>query len=869
MSAQACLAALCSTPDGLGSAEARERRQRVGANALPEARRPGPALLFLRQFASPLIYLLLAAALVSIAIGARLDAGFILAVLTLNALIGAVQEGRADSSARALRALVPRTARVRRDNLVQDIASIDLVPGDIVELESGVRVTADMRLIASTGLSTDESTLTGESLPVCKDADARIPAEMVLAERSTMVHAGCVISQGRGIGIVVATGVDTALGRIGRTLDIAARTGAPPPLVQRLTVLTRQIAVVTIGLIALLALLLWIEGEPTRDIFLLAVALAVSAIPEGLPVAVTVALAAAAQRMARRNAIVRALPAVEGLGACTLIASDKTGTLTINRLSVERVIAADGGLFAPANWLVPTRPPALDAIAFAVAMCNEAQYSRAGCPTGDAVDVALLDFARAAGIDVEKAHARQRDATIPYEPALRYAATAVEGRDLFVKGAAETVLPMCRDPSHEAVARAEALARDGYRVLAIARGPVGNADGDGIADLRLLGFVALVDPLRPEVPAAIARCAAAGIEVRMVTGDHPETARAIAQQLGLRCAPHEVLTGAELTRLEAEPERRFERIASAQVFARIEPAQKLVIVQALRSAGAIVAVTGDGVNDAPALKAADIGIAMGLAGTDVARDAADMILADDNFATIVAGVEEGRITFANIHKIVMFVLATGLAEIGMFLGALLVGLPMPLTPVQLLWLNVVTNGVQDVALGFGGGEGDELARPPRGRLAPLVDRDALILMIPAAVMMAGFALSLMTDVLATGASLDQARNVVLLLTVLFQNAYALCIRHVRHPLWHWSATENRWLFLGIAGALVLHIGAMNLGPTQEILGIAPISAKTLGQCLLGALTIVAAVEASKWGYRWLGRSRRHAQHGPLRIGNIT
>jgi calcium-translocating P-type ATPase len=566
-------------------------------------------------------------------------------------------------------------------------------------------------------------------------------------------------------------------------------------------------------------------------------------------VAVTVALAAATRRMAGRNVIVRALPAVEGLGACTLIASDKTGTLTVNRLSVERIVADDGRVFSRKDW--GSGGDALAEIGFAVAVCNEAQLSSTGDPTGDAVDVALLSFARDVGQDLVAARAIPRCETIPYEPELRFAAAEIEAgseQSVYVKGALETVLPMCGAVPDEAVERAQDLARQGYRVLAVATGAGGSARDirAELEGLRLLGFMGLADPLRPEVPDAIARCTRAGIGVRMITGDHPDTARTIALQLGIDCAPQQVVTGSELTRLEVDPEAHLDRILAARVFARTEPAQKLAIVQALRRSGEIVAVTGDGVNDAPALRAADIGIAMGLAGTDVARDSSDLILADDNFATIVAGIEEGRVTFANVRKIVMFVLATGLAEIGMFMGALATGLPMPLTPVQLLWLNIVTNGVQDVMLGFCRGEGDELERHPRGRLIPLIDRESLILMLPAAMMMTALALWLMNGALSENRDIDTARNVVLLLAVFFQNAYVLSVRHLRRPVWYWSATENRWLFLGVGAALLLHVGAMYFPPAQLVLGVAPVDAETLRLCLIGAITIVIVTEASKW-----------------------
>lgn len=866
LSPEACLALQSSTQEGLTESEAADRLKRFGPNRLPEARPTGPLLLFLRQFTSPLIYLLLTASAISMYLGRTLDAAFIMGVLILNALIGAFQEQRADTSARALRALIPDLARIRRGSILREISSAQIVPGDIAELESGMRVTADMRLISSQNFTVDESTLTGESLPVAKDAAAPISVAMPVADRITMAHAGSTVSGGRALGLVIATGLGTELGRIGQTLEIAGKRGAIPPLVRRMARLSRQIAIAAIASILLLSLLLAAEGRALDEIFLLAVALAVSAIPEGLPVAVTVALAVASRRMAERRVIVRTLPAVEGLGACTLIASDKTGTLTVNRLTVERIIDASGAELARSDWVAGVPTDGQVALALAAGICNEAKLAADGQKmTGDSVDVALLAFARETGLDIRQIIALSRTASIPYEPALRFAAVAVEGADgprLYVKGAPETVLPMCSDIDPRVSARAETLAAEGYRVLAIAEGHGGDGPIEPrLNGLRLLGVAGLADPLRPEVPDAIARCREAGIGVRMITGDHPVTARSIAAQLGMACEESEVVTGEELAGLEREPTVLAERIARGRVFARIEPAQKLRIVELLEAAGETVAVTGDGVNDAPALKAAAIGVAMGRNGTDVAREASDLIIADDNFASIVAGIEEARITFSNIRKIVMFVLATGMAEIGMFLGAIAFGLPMPLTAVQLLWLNIVTNGVQDVMLGFGRGEGDELKQPPRRQLAQLIDREALVLMLFPALVMTVFALWLLQSQLATGTSIEEARNGVLLMTVLFQNAFVLAIRHLRHSAWRWRAPENHWLFLGVGAALLLHAGMMYLPAGRRLLGIAPASPVTLLLCLIGAALVFAATEGSK---AWIGRARRGLPRKPPR-----
>ena len=861
MSSGETLVALGSGPDGLTQDEAARRLAEYGPNRLPEGPVASPLRIFLRQFASPLIYILLFAGGMALLLGDRGDALFIFGVLLLNAAIGAFQEIKADASARALRSLVPQHASVRRDGMTAEIEAEEVVVGDIVELDSGMRVTADLRLAETHGLQIDEAPLTGESLPVTKNAGAQLPPETLLADRINIAHAGTTVIQGRALGVVVATGGATAIGAIGRSLEEAARTAAETPLIRRMAHLARQIAIGTLVLICVLAVLLAWQGEGWRDIAMLAIALAVSAIPEGLPIAVTVALSAAASRMAQRNVIVRALPAVEGLGSCTLIASDKTGTLTMNRLSVERA-SLDGGVqYERAEWRAEQDAEDLVRLAEAAALCNEARATGSGELIGDTVDVALLEFAREAGLDIGPALAEPRLAQIPYEPVRRFAAVEVAGdaeaSRIIVKGAPETILAMC-DSAGEATQIARGLAGEGFRVIALAEGE-GGTPGSSLADrlhgLRPIGFVGLSDPLREGVVEAAEKCASAGISVRLITGDHPATAIAIARKIGIAQAESEVVTGAELAACKDDADAFRRRVLAARVFARIEPTQKLDVVRALEAAGEIVAMTGDGVNDGPALQAADIGIAMGRGGTDVARQAADLVLADDNFASIVAGIEEGRVTFQNVRKIVIFLLATGIAEIGMFLLALAAGLPMPLTPVQLLWLNLVTNGVQDVTLGFGKGEGDELARPPRRKLSALVDGEALILLLPGAVLMTALAVWLMDEQLSRGASVEEARNAVLLMVVLFQNVYLLGIRNLRRPAWRWGRAENGWLFVGLLAALSLHLLAMNLAPLQALLGTEAVSMEVLGLCLAGGMAVLLVTEAAKW---WVVARERSA-----------
>jgi Ca2+-transporting ATPase len=641
-----------------------------------------------------------------------------------------------------------------------------------------------------------------------------------------------------------------------------------------------------------------LRGASLVEMFMLAVALAVAAIPEGLPVALTVALAIGMRRMAKKGVIVRELVAVEALGSCTHIASDKTGTLTVNELTITRVAPASGGDYAvtgsglsPDGALVPPKggaDPGADErvrrLVRAGALCNEGFYGHkdgAWTAHGDTVDVALLVLAKKAGlVRAEEDAARPLVARIPYESERRHAATlhddpASGDRLVCVKGAAERVLPMCSRlagpdgdaPLDAAAARAvharvEALAARGYRVLALADGrrPAGEdapfTESD-LSGLTFLGLVGLTDPLRDGVAEAVADCRRAGVDVSIITGDHPVTALAVARELGLEVDLSHVVTGPALAEAEAEgPETFAARVAAGRVFARVEPGQKLAIVQALSAAGHFVAVTGDGVNDAPALKAAHVGVAMGKMGTDVAREAADLLITDDNFATIVAGVEEGRVAYGNVRKVVQLLIATGAAEIVLFSLALGFGLPLPLTAVQLLWLNLVTNGIQDVALAFEPAEGNELRRPPRPPKEPVFNRLMLSRVALASAVMGGLAFALYRQLLGQGVEVEAARNLVLLLMVLFENVMVFnCRAEVRSAFRH-SPFRNPFLLFGTVAAQGLHIGALYTPLMQSVLGVRPVGLGPWTALLGLALTLLVGVEAQKWLLRRrLRRSR--------------
>ena len=873
-----------TSPEGLTPAQAAERLREFGRNLLPGKAPPTAPAIFLRQFLSPLIYILLAAAVVSAWLGDARDAGFILAVVLLNAGLGAFQEWKAERSAASLQQLLRVTARVRRGGELAEVNAEELAPGDLVYLESGARVPADLRLTATNRLAVDEALLTGESLPVEK-RPAPLAAELPLADRRNMAYAGSTVAAGRGAGWVVATGARTEVGKIVR--DVSGAPSAKPPLVLRMERFSRQISWLVLAAAGVLGVVAFAHGMPLLEVFFLAVALAVSAIPEGLPVAMTVALSIATNRMARRQVIVRKLTAVEGLGSCTCIASDKTGTLTRNQQTVTAIWLADGQLWTPDAPLAAAARPLLRRLVRTSVLCNEASaHANPASPggeapanwrfTGDAVDVAFWHLGLNFGVAPD---ALAREATtlaeFPYESERAFAARYVRdgGRSyVVVKGAPEVVLPRCQsmrgaagpEPLDSAAidAALAALTGDGHRVIAIAEAAVEWEDAapdaatpaltaEDLPPLQLLGFAGLLDPPRPEVKAAVSKCRQAGVEVVMVTGDHPRTALAIARELGIARAGEMPVTGPQLAAIGSPEVPQFlDTVREARVFARVSPAQKLDIVDALGRLGHFVAVTGDGANDAPALRRANIGVAMG-SGADVAKDTAAIIVADDNFASIEAGIEEGRFAYDNVRKVIYLLIATGAAEVLLFALALLTGLPLPLTPVQLLWLNLVTNGIQDGALAFEGGEAGPIRRPPRPPTEGIFNR----LMIEETVA-AGATIGLVAYAslyFLSGLGIMQARNHVLLLMVLLENFHVFNCRSEYVSAFRVPLRRNWFLVAGVVAAQGIHLFAMHFPPFERLLQVAPISLGHWALTLLAAASILAAMEI----FKWLRQPRRH------------
>lgn len=883
--ADGVLAALNSTRHGLGAAEAGRRLVAVGANVLPETPPPSVYSVFVRQFASPFIYVLLLAAALALLLKEWADAGFIGVVVVLNAAIGTLQEARAERSAHALRQMMTTTARVVRDGDLTEIDAAGLVPGDIVVLASGDKVPADLRLLDCQDLQIDESLLTGESLPVVKDARAVLPADAALAERTNMAFAGALVNRGRGEGVVVATGLSVQIGVLAN--ELAAMAQQEPPLVMRMRRFTHWVAAVMVVVATTFAALEAARGTPLSEVALVAIALAVSAIPEGLPVALTVALAIATRKMAQRHVIVRRMAAVEALGSCTTIATDKTGTVTVNELTATDVVLGGGSLWrvtgagaAPEGEVIPTqsadaaRRGHVVALARAGVLCNEAALiheESAWTTRGDAVDASLLVFAHKLGITRADALAEAPQVGhLPFESERRFAASRhrfsrpdAEWDELYVKGAVEVVAAMCSaqlGPDDEmplipaAVhADAERLAAGGRRVIALARRVLPRGDGASsieerdLSDLVLLGLVGMLDPPRKGARAAVEACGRAGLRVVMVTGDHPATALAIAHEVGLAGDGDGVVTGQELRRAgEAAGSAGVDELVSrTRVFARVEPAQKLDIVASLIRAGELVAVTGDGANDAPALRRAHVGVAMGRGGTDVAREAADLIVADDDFSSIVAGIEEGRVAYGNIRKVISLLVSTGAGELVLFLLALATGMAPPLTAVQLLWLNLVTNGIQDVALAFEPAEGNEMHRPPRPPSEGVFNALMLERIAVAAGVIGAGAFGAFRLLIDAGWDLSAARNGVVLLMVFFENVMVLNSRSETESIFRIGLKGNRFLVLGTLAALSIHVSAMHWSFAQQTLRLGPLPAYAWAWMLLVSTTLLIAVELEK------------------------
>ncbi len=847
---------------GLATGEAAERLHTHGPNALRKGKPVSPLAILARQFESLVIWVLIVAAAVSASLGEMIDGIAIIAIVALNAVIGFFQEYRAEKAAAALARLAAPRARVIRDGRAQVLPAAAIVPGDVLVLEAGDLVAADSRLLEASVLRTTEAALTGESEPVEKRPGV-FPLETAIADRRNMVFLGTSVAAGSARALVVATGMSTEIGHIARLLETA--TDDATPLQRRLDQVARRLLWACLAIVAIVFGLGLLRGIGLFELFLSAVSLAVAAVPEGLPAVVTVALALGVQRMVRRNALIRRLAAVETLGCAQVICTDKTGTLTVGEMTARKVVtsarlyqisgegyAPEGAFFSDGAERTAGDDPLLFNLLQAAAACNDAELQeKAGRPivVGDPTEGALLVAAAKGGLTRSAIESDMpRLQTVPFDSdRKRMTVVRTRGEDVtaFVKGAPEVILERCTHiltAEHEPVelsasdrsrmAQAGALlASDALRVLALARRPLAqpftvDAANDLEQGLTLLGLIGLQDPPRAEAGEAVAKCKRAGIKTVMITGDHPDTARAIARELGVLGTGDGVLLGVELERMTDAA--LAERVSDIAVYARVTAEHKLRIVRAWKSRGTIVAMTGDGVNDAPALKEASIGIAMGITGTEVTKEAADIIITDDNFASIVAAVEEGRGIYDNIAKTLAYLLAGNAGELMVMLIAALVGWPLPLLPLHLLWINLVTDGLPALALATEPVDPGVLNRPPRRPDAQLMDRDFLRLTALTGLLTAGVTLAAFAYELYIDANLEQARNAAFTALVISELMRSFGARSNVMTVWQVGLLSNIRLFLVVMASFALQLAIHHVGILQTLFGTEPI---TLKQCL--------------------------------------
>jgi len=867
---------LNSSPDGLTFDEISKRLDKYGKNTLPSIKSPSSFKIIFNQFLNPLIYILLIAGIFAFIIGDKKDSFFIFIVIFINTTIGAFQEWKAEKSAESLQNLLKISIKTKREKKFLNVDSEELVPGDIVFLESGNKVPADIRLITSNNLRIDESLLTGESIAVEKISTILNEDNLHISERENMIFAGTVITSGRATGIIVETGINTEIGKIANVITTLNISKAP--LLRRIEKFTKQIAIATILFCFFIATIEILRGKSFFEVFFMITALAVSAVPEGLPAAVTVALSVGMSRMSKKNVIIRKLTAVEGLGSCTCIASDKTGTLTVNKQTVKLISLPDGkeykltgegysgegNILTEENFVIKAGfNTTLDEIIKTSIICNEAnlyKYNSHWVSSGDSVDIAIFATGYKYGLNPEEINKKLQSITdMPYESEKAYSARFYKENSnikVAVKGAFEVILALCDkmilnnnivDIQKDALEnQANKLAGEGYRIISVASGNAAEQkeyySHCDINSLTFLGFMCLIDPLKPESINAVEKCKQAGVKVLMVTGDHPATAMTIGKQLGIVESAEDVITGSELENLNEKSLKEI--ISKKTIFARVSPLQKLNIVDLLIKSGHFVAVTGDGANDAPALQKANIGVAMG-SGTDISKDAASIIVTDDNFSSIVSGIEEGRYTYNNIRKVIYLLVATGAAEILMFLFSLAAGLPIPLVAVQLLWLNLVTDGIQGVALAFEKGEPQVMKKPPRNPDENIFNKLMIQEIILSGLVMSVISFIVWFWLLKAGWSEFKARNLVLLLMVLFENVHVFNCRSEYISAFKTPFKNNVFLIASVFIAQFIHILSMQIPFMQNILQISPVQAGEWTILVLIAFLLLVTMEIFK------------------------
>ncbi len=875
--ADQALSSFDSGYEGISNEDAQRRLSEHGPNRLPEMATRGPLLRFLYQFHNVLIYVLLVAAVVTAILGHWIDSGVILAVVLINTIIGFVQEGKAEDALRAIRKMLSAKSLVLRDGKRHTIPAEELVPGDVVLVQSGDKVPADLRLFRIKGLQIQEAALTGESVAVQKTVDS-VPAEAALGDRYCMAYSGTLVTYGQGSGVVVATGSDTEIGRI--STMVAGVEQLSTPLLQKMDQFGRWLTSAILAIAAVtFAFGVLIRDYTAADMFMAAVGLAVAAIPEGLPAIMTITLAIGVQRMAGRNAIIRRLPAVETLGAVTVICSDKTGTLTRNEMTVRNIITTHfrydisgtgydphGSFSVDGKEIDYTDRPVLTQMLRASLLCNETRLQRTdeGWQVhGDPMEGALMIAGLKSGVDPEtEAGLYPRDDIIPFESDHKFMATLHHNHQgehfIFIKGAPEQILQRCNrqltltgeEPiNHECwERRIHEQASKGQRLLAVAMRPAhgGRLDlefEDVEKDLMMLGLYGLIDPPREEAIASVARCREAGIRVKMITGDHGSTAIAIARQLQLENI-EQVLTGPELEALDDK--QLAELVREVDVYARVSPEHKLRLVSLLQGHGMIVAMTGDGVNDAPALKRADVGVSMGVKGTEASKEASEMVLADDNFASITAAVREGRTVYANIKKVISWTLPTNAGEASTIIFALLLGMALPITPVQILWVNMITAVTLGIALAFEPTEPQTMARPPRARDDPLLSGDLVWHIILVAGLFLGGVFGIYLYAVDEGYSTDLARTIAMNTLVVMEIFHLLYIRNMHSPTLSWQQLRGtRVLWIAIALVILGQFVITYLPPLQQVFGTESIDPTDVFLILCVGMGLFVVIELEK------------------------
>lgn len=866
LSIEETLEKLNSSIDGLSNKEVLNRKEKYGLNILPKPKKNTLLRVFLNQFLSPIVIILFIAAIFSLIIGEYIDTIFIVIVVLMDAILGTIQEWKAEQNASHLQELIRVKATVKRDNEKIEIDSEDITIGDIIYIEPGEKITADLRLIESHNLTVDEAFLTGESIASNKTLDV-LDINTPIADRNNILYAGSTIMSGRGIGIVINIATETEIGKIAS--NVIESNNSKTPLTIRMEKFTKQISLI-LGVVALiLTIILYFKGQAPREIFFAVIALSISAIPEGLPMVLTVSLSIASSKMAKKNVIVRKLNSVEGLGSCTVIACDKTGTLTLNEQTAKVIELADGSTYTVEGngyngngKVIPTNASAkykdsldnLSNLGKLVSLNNEAKLSKENdewVHYGDAIDIAFLALNQKINNQI---FSNEIVGTIPYESENKYSAIFYKEDNkvrITIKGSVETVLSFCKDDNN-ILEKAEHLASLGYRVIAIADGKATNFkqkdeySGGDISNLNFVGLVGFIDPIRQESKQALEECKQAGIKVVMVTGDHPLTAEAIGKELGMITKKNQIATGQDIDHNFSLGERVFDNfVKNTFIFSRVTPDQKLKIVQSFKRQGEFIAVTGDGVNDAPAMKQANIGIAMG-SGTDVAKETGSLIITDDNFMSIVSGIKEGRHAYNNIRKVIYYLISCGLAEVLFFMLSIIFNLPMPLLAVQLLWLNLVTDGIQDVALAFENGSDDVMNEEPRDPNESIFDKTLI-----QETLVAGLSIGLLVFIFwlvlikPMHMEVNHARSYIILLMVFMQNIHVFNCRNEKKSAFKCPLKDNWFVVSAVIFTLILQLIISETSILNSILGIYSISIPHALMAISFALPLLLIMELFK------------------------